>query len=417
MDRLYFTNLNRLVHKFTATITYITLFFIYLLYIGGTIMKFFIQKDRLIEAVSDVLKAVASRTTIPILVGIKIDTTDEGVYLTGSDSDISIKSFIPREEEDTEIVEIVEKGSIVLHARFFSEVVRKLPESIVEVSVEDQFKTVIRSGNAEFIIHGLDAEEYPRLPQINQENSFTMPTDLLKNVIKQTVFAVSTSETRPILTGVHWTFENNELIAVATDSHRLALKKATLQTSLEQDQSFSIVIPGKSLTELTKVLDDNQEPVEIIVTENQILFKAKNLLFYSRLLEGKYPDTSKLIPTDSKTTTKLNSKEFLEAVDRASLLAREGKNNVIKFAILENDIIEISSYTPEIGKVVEKVKSLAVEGEDIKISFSAKYMMDALRAIDATDITIYFTGSMRPFILKSDSDDTILQLILPVRTF
>ena len=135
------------------------------------------------------------------------------------------------------------------------------------------------------------------------------------------------------------------------------------------------------------------------------------------MLEGKYPDTSKLIPTDSKTTTKLNSKEFLEAVDRASLLAREGKNNVIKFAILENDIIEISSYTPEIGKVVEKVKSIAIDGEDIKISFSAKYMMDALRAIDSTDITIYFTGSMRPFILKSDTDDTILQLILPVRTF
>ena len=188
-------------------------------------MKFFIQKDRLTKSVQDVLKAVASRTTIPILIGIKIDATDNGVALTGSDSDISIKSFIPKEEDDMELVEIVETGSIVLQARFFSEVVRKLPESIVEIAVEDQFKTVIRSGNAEFVIHGLDAEEYPRLPQIEEGKSFSMPTDLLKTIVKQTVFAVSTSETRPILTGVHWTFENNELIAVATDSHRLALKK------------------------------------------------------------------------------------------------------------------------------------------------------------------------------------------------
>ncbi len=381
-------------------------------------MKFYILKERLAKSVQDVLKAVASRTTIPILTGIKIDVTEEGVTLTGSNSDISIKSFIPKEEDEVELVEIFETGSIVLQARFFNEVVRKLPESIVEIEVEDQFKTIIRSGNAEFIIHGLDAEEYPRLPELDEENSFSMPADLLATLIKQTVFAVSQSETRPILTGVHWNFENDELIAVATDSHRLALKKATLKTGLFGNNSFSIVIPGKSLNELIKVIDENsQEPVEIIVTETQILFKAKHLLFYSRLLEGKYPDTSKLIPTDSKTTVKLNTKEFLNAVDRASLLAREGKNNVVKFTTMDNGIIEISSYTPEIGKVVETVKSLSIEGEELKISFSAKYMMEALRAIDGTEITIYFTGAMRPFVIKTDEDDTILQLILPVRTF
>lgn len=381
-------------------------------------MKFFIEKDRLTKSVQDVMKAVASRTTIPILIGIKIDATEEGVALTGSNSDISIKAFIPKEENDVELVNIVETGSIVLQAKFFSEVVRKLPESIVEITVEDQFKTLIRSGNAEFVIHGLDAEEYPRLPQIDGENRFTIPTDLLITLVKQTVFAVSQSETRPILTGVNWVFENDELIAVATDSHRLALKKATLQTGFANNQAYSIVIPGKSLSELIKVLEDNtQEPIEIVITSNQILFKAKNLLFYSRLLEGKYPDTSKLIPTDNKTKVRINAKDFLQAVDRASLLAREGKNNVVKFHTLDHGLIEISSYTPEIGKVVEKVKSLSVEGEEIKISFSAKYMMDALRAIDGSEITIYFTGTMRPFVIKTDQDETILQLILPVRTF
>jgi len=379
-------------------------------------MKFLIQKERLSSSIQDVIKAVASRTTIPILIGIKIDATDEGVALTGSNSDISIKSFIPKEENGTELVDIVEPGSIVLQARFFSEIVRKLPDSIIEIAVDNQFKTIIRSGNAEFVIHGLDAEEYPRLPIIDSENSFTMPADLLITLVKQTVFAVSQSETRPILTGIHWVFENNELIAVATDSHRLALKKATLQTAT--NLAYNIVIPGKSLSELIKVLEDNnQAVVEIFVTTNQILFKAKNLLFYSRLLEGNYPNTAKLIPTDNKTKVKINTKEFLQAVDRASLLAREGKNNVVKFTTMEQNMIEITSYTPEIGKVVEKVKSLSIEGEEIKISFSAKYMIDALRAIDGSEATIYFTGTMRPFVIKTDQDETILQLILPVRTF
>lgn len=380
-------------------------------------MKFIIQKELLTKGVQDVLKAVASRTTIPILTGIKIDASYDGVTLTGSDSDISIKSFIPKEEEDTELVEIIETGSIVLQARFFSEIVRKLPDTIVEIHVEDQYKTIIRSGNAEFVIHGLDAEEYPRLPQIEEENSFTIQTDLLKTLIKQTVFAVSTSETRPILTGVHWTIENNQLTAVATDSHRLALKKAYLEYHAGNNATYSIVIPGKSLNELIKVLDDTNGPIQFVITENQILFKTRHLLFFSRLLEGKYPDTSKLIPDSSKTTVHLNTKEFLEAVDRASLLAKEGKSNVIKFSTLEQGIIEVSSYTPEIGTVVEKVKSQLVEGEDIKISFNAKYMMDALRAIDGTDVTIYFTGAMRPFVIKTDGDDSIVQLLLPVRTF
>lgn len=378
-------------------------------------MRFFIQKERLIKSVQDVIKAVAVRTTIPILIGIKIDADENGVSLTGSDSDISIRSFIPKEENDEEIVEIVETGSIVLQARFFSEVVKKLPESIVEIRLEDQFKTVISSGNAEFVIHGQDPEEYPRLPQVEGDTHFSIRSDLLKTLIKQTVFAVSTSETRPILTGVHWTIQNQELLAVATDSHRLAQKKVLLEpasSGLEKD----IVIPGKSLNELIKVIDESDETIEIVITDNQILFKAENLLFYSRLLEGKYPETSRLIPTNWETSVTLDAKDFLQAVDRASLLAREGKNNVIKFSIEEDGIVKISSYTPEIGTVEEKVRG-QIKGDEIKISFSAKYMIDALRAIDGTEVTIYFTGPLRPFIIKTDHDESILQLLLPVRTY
>jgi DNA polymerase III subunit beta len=378
-------------------------------------MKFIIQRDRLVQSVQDVMKAVSTRTTIPILTGIKIVATNEGVTLTGSDSDISIESFIPKEEAGDEIVEIKQVGSIVLQAKFFSEIVRKLPKDTVEMEVEGHLQTVIRSGKSEFRLNGLDAEEYPLLPQISEENIFKINTDLLKAMIRQTVFAVSTSETRPILTGVNWKVEQGELTCIATDSHRLAFRKARVET--ENSDTYNVVIPGKSLNELSKILDDHEEFVEIVITANQVLFKAKHLLFYSRLLEGNYPDTTRLIPTESKTNITINTKDFLHAIDRASLLARDGRNNVVKFSTLEAGVIEISSNSPEIGKVVEEVQSQSIEGEELKISFSAKYMMDALKSLEGTEMQISFTGAMRPFFMRPLHDESMLQLILPVRTY
>jgi len=378
-------------------------------------MKFIIAKDALVQSVQDVMKAVSSRTTIPILTGIKIVATDEGVTLTGSDSDVSIESFIPVEEDGKEIVDIHHSGSIVLPARFFSEIVRKLPKETVEIEVQPHFSTVIRSGKAEFNLNGLDAEEYPHLPQIEEENAFKISTDLLKNMIRQTVFAVSTSETRPILTGVNWKVEDRILTCIATDSHRLALRKAPVE--IDSDSSYNVVIPGKSLSEFSKILDDSHDLVDIVITNNQVLFKTKHILFFSRLLDGNYPDTSRLIPSESKTDMTLNVKEFLQAIDRASLLAKEGRNNVVKLSTLEEGIVEISSNSPEIGKVIEEVQSQSIEGEDLKISFSAKYMLDALKALEGTEIKVSFTGAMRPFIIRTPEDDSMLQLILPVRTY
>lgn len=378
-------------------------------------MRFIIQRDRLVQSVQDVMKAVTSRTTIPILTGIKMVVTEDGVTLTGSDSDISIESFIPKEEAGDELVEIKQTGSIVLQAKFFSEIVKKLPTDTVEIDVQNHFQTVIRSGKSEFNLNGLDAEEYPHLPQIEEQNAFKIRTDLLKVLVRQTVFAVSTSETRPVLTGVNWKVENGELICIATDSHRLALRKA--KVDIENDINYNVVIPGKSLNELSKILDDTNDLVDIVITENQVLFKAKHLLFFSRLLEGNYPDTTRLIPSESKTEVTVNTKEFLQSIDRASLLAREGRNNVVKFSTIEEKVIEVSSNTPEIGKVVEELQAQVITGEELKISFSAKYVMDALKALEGQEIKISFTGAMRPFIIQPLNDDSILQLILPVRTY
>lgn len=234
-------------------------------------------------------------------------------------------------------------------------------------------------------------------------------------MIKQTVFAVSSMETRPILTGVNINISENNLNFVATDSHRLASRKLSIP---ETDIEFNnVVVPGKSLTELNKILDDSEDMVEISVTNNQILFKTKHLNFLSRLLDGNYPETSRLIPDQSKTTIQVKTKEFLGTIDRASLLARDEKNNVVRLTTKENNLIEISSNSPEVGNVTEDISVQAMEGEELKISFSSKYMIDALKAIEYDEVTISFTGAMRPFIIRPVDDDSILQLILPVRTF
>jgi len=377
-------------------------------------MKFEIMRDWLLEGLNDVMKAISQKVANPILTGVKIDVNEKGLTMTGSDSDITICTFIPVEQDGEQIIRVIESGSIILQAKVFSEIVRKLPTNDVTIEVENM-QTHIQSGKSEFHLIGSNSDEYPVLPNVKDAYRFSLPSDLMKSIIKETVFAVSQQETRPILTGVHWETDEEKLVCVATDSHRLARRE--IVPEMMPESPFSVVIPGKSLQELNKILPDNSDLVEIVIADQQVLFKTRNVLFYSRLLEGNYPDTSRLIPSEYKTTVQVNGRKLLQAIDRASLLAREDRNNIVKFSADGSDLIEVSSNSPEIGKVEELIEAINVNGEDLKISFSAKYMMDALKAIDGQDIAIHFTGAMRPFILKSMDSDAILQLILPVRTF
>jgi len=380
------------------------------------IMQITIVRETLLEHVNYVFKAVSSRTTIPILTGIKLVANKEGIELTGSDSDVTIQSFIPKEENDIENISIQIPGSIVLPARFFADIVRKLPGDPVSIEVDSRLMTRITSGSSEFNLNGLDADEYPHLPTVWEEQSFNIRTDVLKHLIRQTVFAVSTSETRPVLTGVNWAIQNGKLKCVATDSHRLAMRTIDIGID-EQLNKHDVIIPGKSLNYLAKIFDDiGSEWVQIIITDNQILFKANHLQFYSRLLEGNYPNTDGLIPQETKTEITLDTKTFLQAIDRASLLAREEKNNVVKLKTIDDNFLEILSQSTEIGRVHENVVAQEISGEEVRISFSSKYVMDALRQIDSNNIKVSFIGAMRPFLIRPDEEQDLLMLILPVRT-
>ncbi|GIP40649.1 DNA polymerase III subunit beta [Paenibacillus sp. J31TS4] len=378
-------------------------------------MKFSVSKDKLNESIQQVSKAISSRTTIPILSGIKIDASPRGLTLTASDTDISIQSFIPAEEGDRQNVRLAQAGSVVLPAKFFIEMVRKLPSDFIEMERGTNFHTTIRAGASDIQMVGLDPDEYPLLPQIEDNKVISMASDLLRAMIRQTSFAVSTSETTPILTGVCWNLSNNNLKLIGCDRHRLATRETSMETQSEQ-QFHNIVISGKTLNELSKILPDHNQLIDIVVSENQVLFRMENVLFYSRILDGAYPETSKLIPKEFNTEVVVPVKALIEAIDRAYLLSREDKTNIVKMVMNPDKTMEISSSSTELGRVTETLDMNEHTGELLKISFNSKYMLDALKVIDCDRARIGFTGSMSPIIIQPEDGTKILQLILPYRT-
>lgn len=378
-------------------------------------MKFTIAKDELNSSIQHVSKAISSRTTIPILTGIKMDASSRGLTLTASDTDISIQSFIPAEQDERVNIHMEKTGSVVLPAKFFVEIAKKLPSDKIEIEVKESFQTWIRSGSAEIQLVGLDPEDYPTLPTLEENHVLTVPSDVLKSMIRQTVFAVSANESTPVLTGVLWNLSNQKLKFVATDRHRLASREVRLQV----DESYAfqnIVIPGKTLNELNKILPDENMMIDIVVADNQVLFRVANVLFFSRILDGTYPDTSKIIPQTYKTELVVPTRQLAEAIDRAYLLSREEKTNIVRLTTLDEHTIEISSSSSELGRVTEQLVVQKMNGEPLKIAFNSKYMLDVLKIMDCESIHIGFTGAMSPIIVKPYEDAEILHLILPYRT-
>jgi DNA polymerase-3 subunit beta len=327
-----------------------------------------------------------------------------------SNSDIAIRLNIKDASLDVE-----EEGSILIPGKYFVEIIRKLDSIKVNLSLVADNMLRIESDRSDITLNMMDLDDYPELEFAEKVKSIKINVRTLKSLIRQTAFATSSIENRPILTGVNFKIDGKKLRAIATDSYRLSQKEIKLEDSYEP---MNIIIPGKSLDELIKVLENNSEIVEMHFDHSKILFKYGNLLFQSRLLEGNYPETSKLIPTEFPIIIKFNKEALTTAVERASLLSsRDGNNAIVKLELRQDNIVEISSNSPEIGKILEEVYPVdQLEGTVLKIAFSSKYFLDALKVFNSSEVTVNFTGEIRPFIITGEYDEDMLQLILPVRT-
>lgn len=362
-------------------------------------MKFIINQRDISKHINIAQRGISSRTTLQILDGILIETMKDKIKLTATDLEISIETFVD--------CEILEEGSIVVNSRIFGDIIKKLPDAPITIEVKNN-NINIKCENSEFNIIGNPGDDYPDLPIVIEQTSFVLPKDLFKNAIRQTVFATTQDETRPSLTGVLLEIKDNTISFVSLDGYRLALRKIPTNSNI----NLKIIIPGRSLNELNKILEDREEDITISAAPGQVIFNIGDTIVYSRLLEGQFFNYKDIMRQDHKTKVIVNKKDFQHGLERASLLAKEEKANLIRLNVIDSNVIIRSNS--EIGDVYEKLDSTQ-EGENLNIAFNSRYILEGIKILEADEIELNFMGSLNPCIINGIEDSSYIYLVLPVR--
>ena len=372
-------------------------------------MNFTIAKNDLLSALQDAAHAISPNSPQPALRGIKIDAFNDTLTLTGSDADISIRRTIEKSEQNN--LSIIEEGSILIESRYLIEIVRKIDSEQIQIEVIDGALTKFSGGSAVFKINGMRADDYPDIDFIKPSTSLLMSVSDLSSIIEQTAFATSSKDTRPVLTGVNFRLEDGVLKCTATDSYRLAKKTMPF----DSNDSFNLTIPAKSLNEVRgTMLGDLSASLEIALSDKKAQFITDKMTLQTRLLDGGYPETDRLIPKEFRYELSMNRNDLIHAIDRTTFIKNDNMT-INRLSLSEHEVI-LSNRSQEIGESTETLAAV-FKGEPLEISFSGSYVMAAARALRGNDIKISFTGEMKPFIMTSSDDDSVLQLVLPVRTY
>ena len=368
-------------------------------------MKIVCYKENILKAINSVVKGVASKTTMPILEGILIQTNDKEIKLTTYDLEIGIEYVMECEVE--------EQGSTVVNAIMFSEIIRKLPDTEIYITLNDKNLLEIECEGSLYKLATMNPEEFPELPKIEVENSIEIDQTLLKNMIRKTIFAVSNEESRPIFTGCLFEIENNKLTVVAVDGFRLALRSIFLN---KQSNNFKAVIPGKTLNEVNKILLDSFEPVKIGVSKNQALFEMDNCKIVTRILDGEFLNYKNVIPSNWETRIKVNKNNIQNSFERISLISSSTVEKEKKYPVkVQVDIGKITiSCTNQTGDAKEELY-VSTEGKNLEAGFNPKYFLDSLKAIDDEEVYIEFGSSISPCLIKSVENNDYVYMILPIR--
>lgn len=368
-------------------------------------MKIVCYKDKILKAINSVVKGVASKTTMPILEGILIQTNDNEIKLTTYDLEIGIEYIME--------CEVKEQGSTVVNAIMFSEIIRKLPDTEIYISVNDKNLLEIECEGSLYKLATMNPDEFPELPKIEIENSIEVDQNVLKNMIRKTIFAVSSEESRPIFTGCLFEIENNKLSLVAVDGFRLALRSIYLN---KQTNNFSAVIPGKTLNEVNKIISDSFEPIKIGVAKNQALFEMDNCKVVTRILDGEFLNYKNVIPSNWETRVKAEKSSLQNSFERVSLISSSSVEKEKKYPVkVQVDIGKvIISCTNQTGDAKEELY-VATEGKNLEAGFNPKYFLDSLKAIDDEEVYVEFGTSISPCLIKSVENNDYTYMILPIR--
>ena len=368
-------------------------------------MKFICEREKLLKAINSVVRGVASKKTMPILEGILIQTNDNEIKLTTYDLEIGIEYVIESEVE--------EQGNTVVNAIMFSEIIRKLPDTQISITLNENNLLVIECEGSLYKLATMNPEEFPELPKINIESSIQLDQKTLKSMIRKTIFAVSIEENRPIFTGCLFAINDNKLNVVAVDGFRLAWTSNFLEN---KSSDFKAVIPGKTLNEVNKIILDSYDFIKIGVSKNQALFEMENCKIVTRLLDGEFLNYKSVIPQNWETRIRVNRRDIQECFERVSLISASSTEKEKKYPVKIN--IEVGkitiSCTNQTGDAKEEL-FIETEGKDLEAGFNPKYFLDALKVIDDEEIFINFGTSISPCIIKPIENEDYTYMILPIR--
>ena len=363
-------------------------------------MKITFNKSELVQAVSNVQRAVSTKNSIPALEGILIKASNGKVTLCGYDLEIGIRT----ELEAT----IIEEGEIVLSAKLFSEIVRRMPDEIITIETDDKLITKINSGVADYQIVGISAYEYPELPSFEELESFELNGNLLKNMIKQTYYAVSDNQAKPIYTGSLFDLKDGYLNVVSVDGFRMAVRKE----KIDGDFNFNFIVPGKTLSEVLKINCDDEGKISIVVGKKHVIFKIENYSVVSRLIEGKFLEYAGTIPNGAQTSLRVKTRELASSVERMSLLTTEKLQSPVRFIVADEGIKLFC--TTAVGKASDCIE-LPFDGSEVEIGFNARYLLDAIKNSDTDELLLEFNGPLKPLKVLPVEGNSFIFLVVPMR--
>lgn len=363
-------------------------------------MKFSCQQKDFSTAVTNVQRAVSTKSNTPALEGILIKAEDNKITLCGYDLEIGITTFIN--------CNVQKKGEVVVSAKLLGDIVRRLPENTVDIETDERLIVYIKSGQAEYQIVGISSDEYPDLPNVDKMDSISIKSGILKNMVKQTIFAISDDTSKPIYTGSLFDIDNNEFKIVSIDGYRMAIRKENISF----DKTSRFVVPGKTLSEILKLISDDEKDVEVIIGQRHAIFEIENYSIITRLIEGNFIDYKSTIPPDAKTEVVINTRSFISSVERMSLLTSDKIQSPIR-CMVDDSCIKMACST-SIGKANDSI-SASVKGENVEIGLNNKYLLDALKNAETDEVKIELNGSLTPIKILPTQGDSFLFLVVPMR--
>lgn len=361
------------------------------------------QKSDLLSALTIVTRALSSRTTMPILEGVHMMAQDSMLSLTCSDLSTGIRTNMP--------CDVVKDGQVVLPGRLFLDMVRKLPDGELDIKVNEKHAASLRAQGSRSTISGFAGEEFPSLPEIVKDVRIALPQQMLRDMIGQTTFAIATDETRPILTGCLMEVDTHEIRLLALDGFRLAMRRETMASEMP---TLSAVIPGRALSDLARIMEDGDAaPAEITMTKSHMLVEMGETVVITRLLEGEFIKYQQILPREWQTRVRVNRDALSQAVDRASLIARDGKTNLVRFTVEETQLTV--NARAEVGDIHEEIP-IFMEGDELRIAFNVKYLADVLKVLNDEEVYLRFNNDVSPCVICPVDGDAYIYLVLPVRT-